>query len=257
MTIQNSASPIASKPTRSAWFSGCITIFAILFGMLGIWNVVLGSIFAYVFYSTRMLSPASIAILFIIACDCLIYFILAFRIKRQHWIISLVLLILVWFVLPIPLPVLINSTSMRLRSGGVSMEPTLSNGSYILADRQAYQQRLPQRGDVVIFQFPLSPTDMLVKRIVGLPGEKVTINQGQVSIDGTPLNDPYISTQATYSGEWTIAEGQYFVLGDNRANSNDSKDWGLLPRENILAKAVWIYWPPPNFGKIVNFNFER
>jgi signal peptidase I len=257
MTIQNAASPIASKPTGSAWFSGCITIFAILFGMLGIWNVVLGSIVAYVFYSARMLSPASVAILFIIACDCLIYFILAFRIKRQHWIISLVLLILVWFVLPIPLPILINSTSMRLRFSGVSMEPTLSNGSYILADRQAYQQHLPQRGDVIIFQFPLSPTDTLVKRIVGLPGEMVTIDQGQVSIDGTPLNDPYISTQATYSGEWKISDDQYFVLGDNRANSNDSKDWGILPRENILAKAVWMYWPLASFRKIADFDFAR
>lgn len=257
MTIQNSPSPIASKSTGPVWFSGYITIFAIWFGIQGLLSVALGALFTYVFSSTRMLSPANIAFLFVIACNCLIYFILAFRIKRQHWIISLVLLILAWFVLPIPLPLLINSTSMRLRFSGVSMEPTVSNGSYILAHKQAYQQHLPQRGDVVIFKFPLSPTEMLAKRIVGLPGEVVTINQGQVSIDGIPLNDPYISTQASYSGEWKIADGQYFVLGDNRANSNDSKDWGLLPSENILAKAVWIYWPPPNFGKIANVNFER
>lgn len=249
-TIQNS--------NKSNWLSGCIlTLLAVLFGVLGVFDLIYGPMLAYIFFSGRMLSPASIAIILIIICDCIIYFVLAFRIKRQHWLVSLALLIIVWLVLPLPLRLLMNTTTMRVRNDGYSMEPSLSSGSYILADRKAYQQHLPQRGDLVIFQFPASSNSdtLLIKRVIGLPGEMVTIDQGQVSIDGVPLNEPYISEQAAYKGEWKIPESQYFVLGDNRNDSRDSHQWGFLPRDNILAKAVWIYWPSTHFGEIEDINF--
>ncbi len=95
-------------------------------------------------------------------------------------------------------------------------------------------------------------------KIVQIPaGEVVTIAQGQVLINGTPLNEPYISSQATYQGKWKITEGHYFVLDDNRNDSRDSHIWGLLPYENIIAKAVWVYWPFANFGKIAAVNFAQ
>ncbi len=257
MTNPNPPS-VVSKPIRPTWFSGCITMFAIFLGILGILDMVLGLAIAYIFFFVHMFSPANIAIVFIIVCNCLIYFILAFRIKRQHWLISLALLGVVWLVLPLPFTFFINTATMRLHNGSQSMESVLPNDSYLIANKQAYQQRLPQRGDVIVYRDPSSPdsTKLRISRIIGLPGDVVTINQGQVSINGTTLNEPYVTTEAPYSGNWKITESQYFVLGDNRANSYDSHAWGTLPRENILAKAVWIYWPFIHFGKISDFNFS-
>jgi len=256
MTVQNSPAT-APKSTRPAWLSGCITIFAILFAILGIWDLAYGSIIAYVFAAARILSPAKVAVLLIIVGDCLIYFFLAARIKQQPWFISAALLLVVWLVLPISLRVLLNSTTMRVRNDGFAMLPELSNGEYLLADRQAYQHQLPQRGDVVLLSPPSPTQTLLIKRIIGLPGEVVTIAQGQVLINGTPLNEAYISSQAKYQGEWKVTEGNYFVLGDNRNDSRDSHIWGLLPYENIVAKVVWVYWPLPDFGKIATINFAQ
>ena len=101
MTILNPTSNELTPP-RPAWLSGCITIFAILFAIVGIWNLVFGSLIAYIFFSARMLSTANIVLLLIIAGDCLIYFILAFRLKRQYWLLSLILLAVVWFMRPGP-----------------------------------------------------------------------------------------------------------------------------------------------------------
>jgi signal peptidase I len=140
------------------------------------------------------------------------------------------------------------------------MEPALPNGSYIIADTKAYQQRAPQRGDIVAFHLQDSPssnsTQLFVKRVIGLPGEIVTTDQGQVSIDGVPLNEPYIINPGSYNGEWHMVKDQYFVLGDNRGDSKDSHNWGGLPRENILAKVIWIYWPLDNFGEIPDVSSE-
>jgi len=203
-----------------------------------------------------MLSLANIVTILIIACDCMIYFILAFRIKRQRWFISLALLVVVWLIFPVLLRFSIYISTLRVRNDGFSIAPVLSNGNFILANRQAYQKHLPQRGDIINFHLP-SPSDSdLIKRIIGLPGETVTISKGQVSIDGVPLDEPYISVKAAYTGEWKVPEDQYFVLGDNRNDSRDSHQWGFLPRENILAKAVWIYLLSAQFEKIVAINFS-
>jgi signal peptidase I len=201
-----------------------------------------------------MLSSASIATILIIVCDCIIYFFLAFRIKRQRWFISLALLAVVWLMLPMALRFSLNVATMRVRNDGYSMMPALTNGDYILADRLAYQKHLPKRGDIIILTSPTVTGRDLIKRIIGLPGETVKIAQGQVLINGVLLNEPYISVQAAYRGEWKIPQDQYFVLGDNRNDSQDSHQWGLLPKEYILAKAVWIYWPSAQFGRIEDIN---
>jgi signal peptidase I len=255
MTLLN-PSPIAPNPPKPSKHSGCVlTIFAIAFAILGIYNLVFGSIIAYIFSSAGMFSPASITLVLIIACNCVIYFILALRIKRQRWFISLALLAVAWLVLPLPLLFLINTTTMRLRVDGYAMGATLPNGSYTLADKQVYQQNDPKRGDVVVFQSPVSPDSFtLIKRIIGLPGDVVSMNQGQVSINGALINEPYLSVKATYSGEWNIPQGEYFVLGDNRPDSSDSHLWGFVPRKNIMAKAVWVYFPLASFGKIIDFD---
>jgi len=144
----------------------------------------------------------------------------------------------------------INAISARVRVDGYSMQPTLEDGEFILVNKMSYQWSEIQRGDIIVFHFPLNPEDELIKRVIGLPGDTVSVQNGRVYVNGLPLNESYISQTPSYSGEWTVTDGHIFVLGDNRNNSNDSKDWGLLPIENIVGKAVLIYWPPPVWGFI-------
>jgi len=255
MTIPSSVS-IAPNPSKSSWLSGClVTALVILFAILGVYELVWGSIIAYVFSSAHMLSLFNIGIIFIIVCQCFIYFFLVFRIKRQHWLVSFALVAVAWFVLPIALRFIINTSTARVRHDGYSMGTTLPNQSYILADRLAYGQNDPQRGDIIIFSFPLDPEQDLIKRVIGLPGETIAVKGGTVTVNGTPLEESYIADPPLYNGTWDVPEGQYFVLGDNRNDSRDSHQWGFLPRENIIAKAVWIYYPFEYFGKIDNVTF--
>ena len=255
MTTSSSTS-VVQNPSKSSWISGCVvTALVILFVILGIFDFVSGSIIAYVFSSAHMLSPVNIAIVFIIACDCFIYFFLVFRIKRQHWLISAALVAMVWLILPVSLRLLINVSTARVRIDGYSMGTALPNASYVLADRLAYQYNTPQRGDIIVFSFPLSPNEDLLKRVIGLPGETVVVQDGVVTINGTLLEESYISERPLYNGTWVVPEGQYFVLGDARNDSRDSHQWGFLPRENIIAKAVWIYFPLNHFGKIDEVSF--
>ena len=149
----------------------------------------------------------------------------------------------------------INAISARVRVDGFSMNPTLQNGEYVLVSRLAYKFDTPQRGDIIVFGIPTDQDQDLIKRVVGLPGETVSVKQNQVLINGNPLEEPYIAQAPLYSGEWTVPEGNLFVLGDNRNDSKDSHQWGLLPMENIIGKALLIYWPPPEW-KLINHTEE-
>jgi len=149
----------------------------------------------------------------------------------------------------------INAISVRVRVDGYSMTPTLQNGEYILVNKLAYKTGQPHRGDIVVFVFPVDPHEDLIKRVIGLPGERVAIHNGTVTIDGVQINEPYIAAAPLYDGEWVVSEGQLFVLGDNRNESKDSHQWGLLPVENVVGKAVLIYWPPPEW-QVINHTKE-
>ena len=139
----------------------------------------------------------------------------------------------------------INAISARVRVDGFSMRPTLEDGEFVLVNKMSYRFGEVSRGDIIVFHFPLNPEEDLVKRVIGLPGDRVQVQNNQVSVNGQILNEPYIAQAPLYSGDWTVLDGQLFVLGDNRNNSNDSKDWGLLPAGTVVGKAVLIYWPPP------------
>jgi len=145
----------------------------------------------------------------------------------------------------------INAVSVRVRVDGYSMTPTLQNGEYILVNKLAYKVGTPARGDIVVFVYPANPQEDLIKRVIGLPGERIAIHNGKVTVNDVPLNEPYIAAAPLYDGEWVVTEGQLFVLGDNRNESKDSHQWGLLPLENVVGKAVLIYWPPPEW-QIIN-----
>lgn len=139
----------------------------------------------------------------------------------------------------------INAMSARVRVDGFSMRPTLEDGEFVLVSKMSYRFGQVDRGDIIVFHFPRNPDEELIKRVIGLPGDHISVQAGAVSVNGQVINEPYIASTPTYSGEWDVTDGQLFVLGDNRNNSNDSKDWGLLPLDKVVGKAVIIYWPPP------------
>ncbi len=133
---------------------------------------------------------------------------------------------------------------------GPSMEPTLHNGELILVDKWSYLLRPPARGDVIVFVAPPHPDQDYVKRIIAIPGDRITINDTKVYVDGVLLNETYVSpinqgNIFNYKNitNMLIPQGMYFVLGDDRIRSSDSRDWGLVPRANIIGRAALIYWP--------------
>jgi len=138
----------------------------------------------------------------------------------------------------------INAVSARVRVDGFSMRPTLEDGEFVLVNRLAYRFADYQRGDIIVFKHPGAPPQDLIKRIIGLPGDTVVIANGKVTVNGHVLNEPYIADAPDYSGEWVVPEDSLFVLGDNRNNSSDSHSWNFLPMENVIGRAVLIYWPP-------------
>jgi signal peptidase I len=144
----------------------------------------------------------------------------------------------------------VNLVTARIRVEGSSMEPSLHDGELVVVNRLAYRWGAPQRGDIVVFHFPLDPDRRFIKRVIGLPGEHVVVGDGQVTVDGVRLDEPYIAASPRYSGEWEIQPGQLFVLGDNRNNSSDSQTWGPVPLDQLIGKAWLVYWPPPEAGLI-------
>jgi len=149
---------------------------------------------------------------------------------------------------------IVNSLIGRYRIDGNSMNPTLLNGEYLIISNFAYQLDEPQRGDIIVFRHPRSDLN-LIKRVIGLPGDTVTIQNGVVSVNGVALDEPYIQAAPTYSSSWVVPDGQYFVLGDNRNNSSDSHAWGFLPKENILGKALLVYWPPSKWTRVPHHDY--
>ena len=144
---------------------------------------------------------------------------------------------------------------------GSSMEANLHNGERLIVVKAAYWFGEPQRGDVVVFTHPLDPGRTLVKRVIGLPGEHIKIEDGVVYIDGSPVQEPYVNGQAgTYcSGaycELAIPEGDYFVMGDNRAASSDSRTWGMLPGEDIIGRVWLLYWPLSDWHLIDGYSYS-
>ncbi len=147
----------------------------------------------------------------------------------------------------------VNLVTARIRVEGSSMEPTLHDGELVVVYRLAYRWETPTRGDIVVFRFPLDPERRFIKRIIGLPGDSISVHDGLVWVNGEPLDEPYTSAPPRYSGEWEMQAGEVFVLGDNRNNSSDSQNWGALPLRDVIGKAVLVYWPPEQMGLIPHY----
>ncbi|WP_345297094.1 signal peptidase I [Candidatus Villigracilis affinis] len=144
----------------------------------------------------------------------------------------------------------INAVSARVRVDGFSMRPTLDDGEFVLVSKLNYKLSNVQRGDIIVFHYPMDPEQELIKRVIGLPGDRIEVNEGIVYVNGQALEEPYIAAPPAYSSQWNVPEDRLFVLGDNRNDSSDSHSWGFLPFENVVGKAVLIYWPPPMWDVI-------
>lgn len=136
---------------------------------------------------------------------------------------------------------------------GTSMAPWLSDQERIFVNKFVYKFEAIHRGDIVVFWYPLDPSKSFIKRVVGMPGETVEIRRGRVYINGQFLPEPYV--RAAYLDDQSypanrVPPGSYFVLGDHRLSSNDSRSWGTVDQRYIYGKAVFAYWPVSRFGAI-------
>jgi signal peptidase I len=141
---------------------------------------------------------------------------------------------------------------------GQSMMPNFQDAEYLLTEKVTYYARNPNRGDVVVFMPPISTTDEFIKRVIGLPGEQVMVKDGHVYINDRELAEPYLKDNVITSGgpflpegqEFTVPTGDYFVMGDNRQNSSDSRYWGPITKKVMTGRAWVAYWPPNLSGVV-------
>lgn len=168
--------------------------------------------------------------------------------KRSHLareIIETLALTLIIFLV-------IHFTIQNYMVDGTSMQPSLKNNQFVLVNKLAYLFHAPERGDVIVFHWPVDTNKDLIKRVIGLPGDVIIITSKTVQVDGMVLNEPYISMPANPIGErWVVPPNDYFVMGDNRQVSDDSRHWGFVPKSYIIGKAVLVYWPLNNW-QIIN-----
>jgi signal peptidase I len=175
----------------------------------------------------------------------------------------------------------VRSAVQNFRVEGISMDPNLEHGQYIIVNKLAYAGLdmgyfdflplfdagndpikhifgTPGRGDVIVFHSIQDPDVDFIKRVIGMPGDTVEIRDGKPWINGLPLEEPEIDDVTNcqrgsqYCGPLVLAEGEYYVLGDNRTSSSDSRIWGPVPEQNIIGKALLSYWPLEDFGLAPN-----
>ncbi len=187
--------------------------------------------------------------------------------RTTAWeIIETILLALLIFLM-------VRGVVLNFRVDGNSMEPSLSHAEMLIINRRAYTSldvnsmlsylpgidradedrrylfNPPNRGDIVVFRPPGTNGDPYIKRIIGLPGETIEVRDGAVYVDGQRLDEPYVSSPTAWRGSGAepsveIPDDEYFMLGDNRSNSSDSRSFGTVPKENIIGKSWLAYWPP-------------
>jgi len=151
-------------------------------------------------------------------------------------------------VLTILMFMVIRLAVQNFNIDGMSMEPGLHNQELILVDKWTYLFHTPARGDVIVFVAPPNPTQDYIKRIIGVPGDVISIHDTTVIVNGVPLKDAFVDPrrQGNPYGSFTnrvVPAGAFFVLGDNRGGSSDSRDWGCVPKQNVIGRAALVYWP--------------
>ncbi len=174
----------------------------------------------------------------------------------------------------------VRAVVQNFKVEGASMDPTLHSGQYLLINKIGYLRLTgtplehllppglvsengylfggPQRGDIVVFRSPVQPDKDFIKRIIALPGDTVEVRNGQVYVNGEPIDEPYISYRPPYVvPRQVVPPDHYYVLGDNPPNSSDSHVWGPVPAENLIGRAWVSYWPPSLWGLVSTPAYAR
>ena len=178
----------------------------------------------------------------------------------ELWEIIKVLLVSVAIVLPIRYFI-----AQPFIVRGASMEPNFENSEYLVIDEVSYYFRGPQRGEAIVFRYPRDPRQFFIKRVVGLPGEEIKIQEGRIRVynpsypEGFTLVEPYLdppqrATNPDVSAK--LGEGEFFVLGDNRDFSSDSRIWGSLPKNLVVGRVFFRVWPFAKLGMAPNYSVE-
>jgi signal peptidase I len=178
------------------------------------------------------------------------------------WVVTIVvavgavLAIKAWVVNPYRIPSSSMEPTLHCAAPGAGCEARFSDR--VLANRFIYHFRSPHRLEIVVFKTPPAAErcengaggETFVKRIIGLPGETIRERRGTILVNGKPLDESYVQAadRDQRSGQWQVPQGEYFMMGDNRSSSCDSRDWGAVPRENLIGPVFAIYWPPQRIG---------
>lgn len=170
--------------------------------------------------------------------------------KKKNEFLELIRFAIITLLIVIPIRIFIAQPFIV---NGESMIPTFHNGDYLIVDEVSYRTSDPERGEVVVFHYPTEHDRYLIKRIIGLPGETVNIQGDTVTIterdgDVVVLEEDYINGSFITYGEWHLGEDEYFVMGDNRMASSDSRSWGFLKREDIVGKTFLRLFPLSGIG---------
>ncbi len=158
---------------------------------------------------------------------------------------------------------LVNLATVRFFIEGPSMQPSFYQEQFLIVSRAHYLLGEPQRGDIIVFDPPgddhLADDPLLIKRLIGLPGDTVAIRDGQVFINETLLNETYTNglctTGTCRDSSWDLGANEFFMMGDNRNNSRDSRAFGVVERSRIIGTAIIRYWPPQDWGIVTQYRF--
>ena len=173
------------------------------------------------------------------------------EVRRENFFIELLKFALLALVIVVPVRLFVAQPFIV---SGESMVPTFQNAQYLIVDELTYHFEAPKRGDVIVFRYPKDPSQFFIKRIIGLPGEVVHLSDTGISVtkaDGITetLDESYVvNTGNGGSRDYTVPQGDYFVMGDNRPESSDSRSWGFLPRANMVGRVFLRLLPFSSFG---------
>lgn len=166
--------------------------------------------------------------------------------------------ILITLILAVVIFFLIQATVQTFVVVGASMEPSFQDGQRLLVNKAVYYLHEPERGDVIVFQAVDHRQTDYIKRTIALPGDTVEVKKGAVYVNGSQLDEPYIKNPPNYTiKQQEVPENNYFVLGDNRNNSDDSHNGWVVPRQNIIGKAWLSIWPPNECGLVPNYSLQE
>lgn len=168
--------------------------------------------------------------------------------SRPGWM-AFLFEVLQTLLLAVVLYFMIDAVLARVRVENISMTPTLIPGEFVLVNKLAYRFDEMRYGDIIVFHYPVNPKEDYVKRVIGLPGDEIRIQNGVLTVNGKTLQEDYLPDTPIYTGDktWIVPEASVFVMGDNRNSSSDSRLWGFVPANYIVGKALVIYWPFDQF----------